>query len=302
MAVSSVPGAPQSVTIRGMPTVDENIRKWETSYAWPEDGDEWSEYWGTAQAQWFGCLLPRVFPFLKGRILEIAPGHGRWTQFLQAHCDSLIGIDLTPACIERCSERFARNPNLEFKVNDGLAFPMIENGSIDFAFSFDSLVHAESDVLSSYAHELARVLKPGGVAFIHHSNLDAVRRSSVSYAARSARMRLSRVPFITPYWRAASMSAKKMRAFVKDAGMTCIQQEIIPWGPPFFQTRRRSYWLWMTDCMSTIVNKPGNQCHVFRNPLFLEEAAAVKRISSLGVADIQDGSGSNSVHPVRQSS
>jgi hypothetical protein len=31
----------------------------------------------------------------------------------------------------------------EFKVNDGLSFPMIENGSIDFAFSFDSLVPAE---------------------------------------------------------------------------------------------------------------------------------------------------------------
>jgi hypothetical protein len=64
---------------------------------------------------------------------------------------------------------------------------MIENGSIDFAFSFDSLVHAESDVMSSYAHELARVLKPGGVAFLHHSNLDAVRRRSVLYEVRRAR-------------------------------------------------------------------------------------------------------------------
>jgi len=98
------------------------------------------------------------------------------------------------------------------------------------------------------------------------------------------------------------MSAKKMREFVKDAGMTCVQQEIIPWGPPLIQTRRKSYWLWMIDCMSTIVNKPGNQCNVFTNPRFMEEAAAVKRISSLGVAGIQGDVGRNSIDPVRQSS
>jgi ubiquinone/menaquinone biosynthesis C-methylase UbiE len=271
---------------RDMATVDENILMWEVTYPWSHEGDDWSENWGTARAEWFGCVLPRVFPFLKGRILEIAPGHGRWTQFLQAHCDSLIGIDLTPSCIERCTQRFAQNPKLEFQVNDGLSFPMIEDASIDFAFSFDSLVHAESDVMSSYAHELARVLKPGGVAFLHHSNLDAIRRSSLLYEVRKTRMRLSRLPFTTPSWRAASMSAKKMRAFVKDSGMMCVQQEIIPWGLPLFQSNRRSYWMWMIDCMSTIVNKPGNQCHVFKNPRFMEAAADIKRISSLGVAGI----------------
>ena len=184
-----------------MPSVSKNEQLW-VDHHWSQAGDEWSEWWGTARTQWVGCLLPRVFPFLNGRILEIAPGYGRWTQFLQAHCTSLIGIDLTPACVERCTERFAQNPNLEFRVNDGLTFPMVENGSVDFAFSFDSLVHAESDVLASYAKELARVLKPGGVAFIHHSNLEAVSRSSVSYLARTVRQRLLRLPRMTPHWRA----------------------------------------------------------------------------------------------------
>src|SRR5579863_1808939 len=160
-----------------MPSISENRKLWDGT--WSQDGDVWSGWWGTPHAQWVGCLLPRVFPFLKGRILEIGPGHGRWTQFLQPHCASLIGIDLVQACVERCTERFSHYLNLEFEVNDGLTFPMIENGSIDFAFSFDSLVHVESDVMFSYTNELARVLKPGGVAFLHHSNLDAVRRRSV---------------------------------------------------------------------------------------------------------------------------
>jgi SAM-dependent methyltransferase len=258
-----------------MPSISKNKQMW-NDYDWSNKGDEWSEWWGAAQTQWVGCLLPRVFPFLRGRILEIAPGNGRWTQFLQAHCTSLIGVDLTPACVERCTERFAEYPNLEFRANDGLTLPMVENGSIDFAFSFDSLVHAESDVLASYAKELARVLKPGGVAFIHHSNLEAVSRSSISYLARMVRQRLLRFPYTTPHWRAASMSAEKMRTYVQDAGMMCVQQEIVPWGKG---------WPWMIDCISTIVNTPGQQCQVIRNPRFMEEAAAIKRVSSLGAAD-----------------
>jgi hypothetical protein len=45
---------------------------------------------------------------------------------------------------------------------------MVADGSIEFAVSSDSLVHAEADVLESYASKLARVLNPSGVAFIHH--------------------------------------------------------------------------------------------------------------------------------------
>jgi SAM-dependent methyltransferase len=247
--------------------ISENSQIWGQAYDWPQEGDEWSAWWGTPHAQWAGCLYPRVFPFLKGRILEIAPGHGRWTQFLQAHGESLIGIDLARACVERCTERFGHNPNVNFECNDGLTFPMIESGSIDFAFSFDSLVHAEFDVMSSYTKELARVLKRGGVAFLHHSNLDAVLRY---FVLDKVKRRVSRRPFFFHH-RAPSMSAEKMRTLAGGAGMMCVQQEIVPWG---------TGWPRMIDCMSTIANTPGNQCHVVRNPRFMEEAAAIKRISS----------------------
>ena len=46
---------------------------------------------------------------------------------------------------------------------------MAADASIDFAFSFDSLVHAEANILESYISELARVLKANAIAFIHHS-------------------------------------------------------------------------------------------------------------------------------------
>jgi ubiquinone/menaquinone biosynthesis C-methylase UbiE len=248
-----------------MATIDENKRAWDKAYEWPQAGDEWSSSWGSPRAQWEGCLLPRIFPFLRGRILEIAPGRGRWTQFLEAHCTSLIGIDVSASCIAHCKQRFEGYANLDFSENDGRTLPMVESASIDFAFSFDSLVHAESDAVDGYVAELARVLKPGAVAFIHHSNLGAPR--SVWYKLRR---RMSRLPFHT-HWRAPSMSAAKMRQFVERSGISCLQQELVPWGDG---------WPMLIDCMSTIVNLPRNKCVVIENPRFMEEAAATKRISS----------------------
>jgi ubiquinone/menaquinone biosynthesis C-methylase UbiE len=136
---------------------------------------------------------------------------------------------------------------------------MLDDASIDFAFSFDSLVHAEADALSSYIRELARVLKPGG--FIHHSNLGAMRGSLLFWnkAKRPSQWHL----------RATSMSADEMRKFAERSGMSCLQQEIVPWGV-----------LRLIDCMSTIINRSGMECTVIANHRFMEEAAAIKRISS----------------------
>jgi SAM-dependent methyltransferase len=190
-----------------MPTLAENRNAWDASYDWGCAGDEWSEAWSTPQAQWAGCLYPRIFPFLKGRILEIAPGHGRWTQFLRDHCTSLIGVDLAATCVSECRSKFKSDPRLNFEVGDGRKLPMVADASIDFAFSFDSLVHAEADILESYASELARVLKPSAIAFLHHSNLATLTERSVW---EKLKRRWAGIP-INPSWRAYSMSAKAMR-------------------------------------------------------------------------------------------
>ena len=66
---------------------------------------------------------------------------------------------------------------------------MVDDESIDFAFSADSLVHADLDVIAAYLSELARTLRPNGVGFIHHSNLGAptdLPRARAMLAAREA--------------------------------------------------------------------------------------------------------------------
>jgi hypothetical protein len=53
----------------------------------------------------------------------------------------------------------------------GKSLSAVADGSIDFAFSFDSLVHFEVDAMESYLRELACKLSADGVAFLDHSNL-----------------------------------------------------------------------------------------------------------------------------------
>jgi SAM-dependent methyltransferase len=203
---------------------------------------------------------PRIFPFFKGRILEMAPGHGRWTQFLRDHCASLIGVDLAAKCGNACRSKFKSDPRVHFEVGDGRKLPMSPNASIDFAFSFDSLVHAEADTLESYVSELARGLKPNAVAFPHHFEPRNSCRASIW---DELKRRWGGIP-LDFHWRAHCMSAKAMCRFVERVGMSCAQQELIPWG---------TGWPFLIDCLSTIVNAPNRPCVIVENTRFMDEAA-----------------------------
>src|SRR6516164_438606 len=114
-----------------MPTLEENRLFWGKTYDWDAAGDEWSATWGGARMQWFGTLLPRIHRHLPApTILEIAPGFGRWTQFLADQCDHLILVDLSEKCIAACKERFHNRSHIDFHVNDGRSLAFIPDNSI----------------------------------------------------------------------------------------------------------------------------------------------------------------------------
>ncbi|OAB62989.1 hypothetical protein AY599_15060 [Leptolyngbya valderiana BDU 20041] len=219
-----------------MPSVDANKQKW-ASHDWSRAGDEWSTLAGGSDRWWHGILLPRLMPFLyalprHASILEIAPGYGRWTQYLLHHAGSLTAIDIDPACIEACRRRFG--PRVHGVVGDGftLGGPAERiSGPFDFCFSYDSLVHAEMDAMGSYVRELARVLRPGGVAFLHHSNLAGCEISAD-----------------TPvHWRARSVSAASIRERALACDLSVPLQELCTKGGPNDRA--------LIDCIS-VVRKP----------------------------------------------
>jgi SAM-dependent methyltransferase len=215
-----------------VPSLAQNLAVWDATYDWPQDGDEWSAAWGGPANHWSMWLYPRVQAFLPAaRVLEIAVGHGRWTQFLAQRCDELIGIDIAASAVDHCRRRFAGDPRLRFHVNDGASLAVAADDSVDLVFSFDSLVHAEADVLAGYIVEFARVLTGDGVAFIHHSNV-----------ASLGPVDLERV-----HWRAPSVSAAVVERFANSAGLRCIAQEPLAWEDGY-----------LTDCVSVIA-RPGSR-------------------------------------------
>lgn len=259
-----------------MPDLDENRINWSQDWDWSTEGDEWSTWWGGTPALWHGALLPRIHAFVPtGTILEIAPGYGRWTQYLQPLADRLTVVDMTERCIEHCRRRFADADNIEYHVNDGRSLGMVEAGSVDFVFSFDSLVHVEADVLAAYLDQLADKLSADGVGFIHHSNLKPL--VPLAKAARRTPPRLL-MPLVrrgvlvnVPAWRAESVSAEVVSRLCEEAGLACVTQELVNWEHGRFLidaftvfTRRGSRW-----------DRPRR---VVRNPLFTDEARRMSRL------------------------
>jgi hypothetical protein len=80
-----------------MGTIKENQETW-TQYNWWDSGDEWSNGWGSSPQMWYSTILPRISSYLPAnKILEIAPGFGRCTCFLQALCpDNLFVTVFSP--------------------------------------------------------------------------------------------------------------------------------------------------------------------------------------------------------------
>jgi ubiquinone/menaquinone biosynthesis C-methylase UbiE len=191
-----------------MPSVDENRASWDSEYAWERRGDEWSVAWGSADAQWLGSVWPRVQEFLPSpTVLEIAPGFGRWTERLGGLCARLYGVDLSEKCVRTCRHRFAHHPHMTFHVNDGTSLEAIPDASIDFVFSFDSLVHVEEEVIAKYLEEIAKKLTPNGVGFLHHSNLAEYARyfRAIGHIPGGLRRRLTQLRLLDrPHWRAST--------------------------------------------------------------------------------------------------
>jgi len=260
-----------------MPEVDHNREIWQHEWDWSQGGDEWSKPWGGTDALWHGALLPRIHALVpvEGTILEIAPGYGRWTQYLKDLCERLVIVDLTEGCIDACRQRFAGASNIEYHVNDGRSLDMVEDGSIDFVFSFDSLVHAEIDVLDAYAQQLARKLKPDGVGFFHHSNIGTYRRFaewSEKAPPKYMRRLVNRGVLINVYaWRAKSVTAEGFAESCDRAGLSCFAQEKINW----------EHGRYLIDALSTFTPKGSKwdrEPTVIRNPLFTNEARRMNRL------------------------
>ena len=237
-----------------MPDFDWNEKYWGGVYDWSMRGEEWSEAWGTSEAQWFGSIFPRIHRFIPApSILEIAPGFGRWTKFLLPTCQNYLGVDLSDECIEACKETFEYYDHAAFYKNDGRSLSFAPDNKYDLIFSFDSLVHVEMDILDMYISQSLQKLTENGVAFIHHSNLLDFRDMPGYF-----------------HFRAPSVSAELVERSIRNNSGKILAQEQMNWGGDKLH-----------DCLtlfSRAESKWTNNASYIKNPKFMDEADIIRNV------------------------
>ena len=87
---------------------------------------------------------------------------------LAQHFALVDGVDISPTMIRRAVERGLPD-NVRLCVCSGRDLEGFEDHSFDFVFSHHVFQHVSEDaIIESYLREIARVLRPGGVAVLQH--------------------------------------------------------------------------------------------------------------------------------------
>jgi SAM-dependent methyltransferase len=178
-----------------------------------------------------------IEPFL-GRcdvLLEIGPGGGRFTEVLLPRCTRLIAAETSPNMLELLRKRFPGDDRLDLQLLDGQGLHQVADDSIDGAFSYDVFVHLQHWDIYNYLTELNRVLKPGGKAVIHHSNL--LSELGWKQFLFDVRRQLNQHKLPASF---VANTPELMREFIARSGLECVRTDT--------QTVRR-------DCI-TFIRKP----------------------------------------------
>jgi ubiquinone/menaquinone biosynthesis C-methylase UbiE len=221
-------------------SIEWNLWTWDDPDSWIRDGDGWTFHarsCGQPYSDWKRSVVNNLLdPFLHSdvRVLEIAPGHGRWTEFMIGQVQKLMVVDLCPTCIETCRKRFEQhNPEIDFFCNDGRSLPL-ENESVDLVWSFAGFVHIDQNDTRTYLKEMARVLAPGGRLVIHHAGWPqwTIRMQVLARLLGERRRNVTRMlaqGTLRDRGQRTPMSAKLFRSLAAREGLL-IDQQIRSWG------------------------------------------------------------------------
>ncbi|WP_240511982.1 class I SAM-dependent methyltransferase [Paludifilum halophilum] len=117
-----------------------------------------------------GMLLEHIaryyfsFPYVKGRVLDIACGSGYGTHMVAKACKKevkgVIGVDLDPQTVEYARKTYY-HPLTEYRVVDALDPELPQKlGCFDTILSFETIEHLQDDRL--FMRHLHEMLAPGG--------------------------------------------------------------------------------------------------------------------------------------------
>lgn len=158
------------------------------------------------QMQWERTIWPIIKDEDFTSTLELACGHGRNTEFLRRYAKSIDLVDVNQTCVDACEKRFGAEKDgcvFRYHVTTGNSLP-VPSGSMSFVYTWDAMVHFDKLVVQDYVHDVFRALKPGGSAFLHHSNYGTVAPDSSWTKNHGSR---------------SDMTAELMRKYAEEAGL-----------------------------------------------------------------------------------
>jgi ubiquinone/menaquinone biosynthesis C-methylase UbiE len=99
-------------------------------------------------------------------VLDVGCGIGNYHPQLVSEVGSVIGIDVSQACIERAR---TRNPSVTYDTYEGEQLPYADN-SFSLAYCVCVVHHVPPASWQRFVNELARVVKPGGMVVVYEHN------------------------------------------------------------------------------------------------------------------------------------
>jgi SAM-dependent methyltransferase len=131
-------------------------------------GDEWGRSDDINEV-----LNDFVHPYITRRsvVAEIGVGGGRLAVRIAPHVAQFYGFDIAKRMLRHAERELAHLDNVNLVLLYEPKLPDELSDRIDFIYAFDVLVHLDLHTQWKYFREIHRVLKVGGHAMVHTTNL-----------------------------------------------------------------------------------------------------------------------------------
>jgi SAM-dependent methyltransferase len=108
--------------------------------------------------------------------LDMGCGIGATDAFVAGAFGDLHGVDIAKDAVARAAEA---NPTVTYTPYDGVRLPF-DDGAFDLAFTINVLHHVPLGARAGFAAEMARVVRPGGLAIvIEHNKFNPLTKLAV---------------------------------------------------------------------------------------------------------------------------
>lgn len=150
------------------------------------------------------------------QLLDVGCGVGNYHGILEPHLGEIVGVDISESSLERAR---SINTNVQYRSYDGVELPF-EDNTFDVALTICVMHHVPPENWETFANEMKRVVRPGGLALIfEHNPLNPLSVHVVNNC-----------PFDED---AVLLRSKKTKQLFRDAGLNDVKANFIISIPPF---------------------------------------------------------------------